>query len=80
MAQGLGDGSQDGSQPVMIDLDDPSLGITLEEINVEWNAGRGGKMEIARRFKIRNLKLAIEHAEDFNTLRKAMVRLMEFIR
>jgi hypothetical protein len=64
----------------MIDLDDPTLGITIEEINAEWEQGRGGKMEIKRRFMIRNLKIAIEHADDFATLRKAMVRLMEIIR
>lgn len=65
---------------MFIDLDDPALGVTREEVEAWWHEGKGGKMEIIRHLKIRNLGLAIEHAEDFATLKKALVRLMEFIR
>lgn len=64
-----------------IDLDSPSLGVTAEEVNRAWETGaNGGRTEIFRRFKLRNLTLAIEQAPDLATLRKAMVRQMEFIR
>ncbi len=63
-----------------IDLDAPSLGVTREEVEAEWKHGRGSRMEIFRRLKLRNLTLAIEQAQDFATLRKAMLRQMEFIR
>ncbi len=64
---------------MLIDLDDPLLGVTAAEVAAEWERGAGGKMTIRDNLMKRNLKIAIEHASDLATLRKALVRMMEFV-